>query len=566
MKLHSFSVQNFRSITQANKIPFEDITILLGKNNEGKSNMLRALKICMNILNNEFTPPLYRFRDRGDYISYNWNRDFPISMQSKTRNLESIFRLEFELNDNDIKDFKEKIGSNLNGLLPIEIKIGKEGEKTIQVVKNGKGSKTLNLKSKKIREYISEKIQFNYIPSIRTDRDSLETIEQILHKKLKNIENNKEYIEAMDLIKKIHQPIINELQDNIEKSLKNFLPNVKSVSIESQDERRPIYRRQYDIFIDDGTKTSIEFKGDGVKSLAAIGILKDIRKTDCDFSLIAIEEPESHLHPGAIHILKETIFDLAKNNQVIVSTHNPIFVNRDNIHSNIIIENGNVRATKNVGELRKLLGIKASDNLINASYVLLVEGDTDVVSLKYIFQVLSPTLSKALKSNHLLIDSAHGSSNIPYKLSLLSNALCKYHVLLDNDDAGLSTYDKLIENGLLKPKDVTLTICQGMKESEFEDCLNVDVYKKSILDEYGIDLNIHRLRGNNKWSNRIKDLFSNLGKAWSSKIETNVKTLVANSVQNYASHDKILCPHKGNSIKVLINNLENLLNHEKNIF
>lgn len=56
MKLHSFSVQNFRSITQANKIPFEDITILLGKNNEGKSNMLRALKICMNILNNEFTP------------------------------------------------------------------------------------------------------------------------------------------------------------------------------------------------------------------------------------------------------------------------------------------------------------------------------------------------------------------------------------------------------------------------------------------------------------------------------------------------------------------------------
>lgn len=181
------------------------------------------------------------------------------------------------------------------------------------------------------------------------------------------------------------------------------MPNVKSVSIESQDERRPIYRRQYDIFIDDGTKTSIEFKGDGVKSLAAVGILKDIRKTDCDFSLIAIEEPESHLHPGAIHILKETIFDLAKNNQVIVSTHNPIFVNRDNIHSNIIIENGNVRATKNIGELRKLLGIKASDNLINASYVLLVEGDTDVVSLKYIFQALSQTLSKALKSNHLLI-------------------------------------------------------------------------------------------------------------------------------------------------------------------
>ena len=50
MKIVKFSVTNFRSITNANKIPISQITILMGKNNEGKSNLLKALNIAMNTL------------------------------------------------------------------------------------------------------------------------------------------------------------------------------------------------------------------------------------------------------------------------------------------------------------------------------------------------------------------------------------------------------------------------------------------------------------------------------------------------------------------------------------
>ena len=42
MKLSAFSVTNYRSITSANKIKLDDLTILLGKNNEGKSNIIKA--------------------------------------------------------------------------------------------------------------------------------------------------------------------------------------------------------------------------------------------------------------------------------------------------------------------------------------------------------------------------------------------------------------------------------------------------------------------------------------------------------------------------------------------
>ena len=50
MKLVKFSVTNFRSILKAHDIPISDTTVLVGKNNEGKSNLLKALSIAMNAI------------------------------------------------------------------------------------------------------------------------------------------------------------------------------------------------------------------------------------------------------------------------------------------------------------------------------------------------------------------------------------------------------------------------------------------------------------------------------------------------------------------------------------
>lgn len=50
MKLINFSVTNFRSITKAHKIELDNVSTLVWKNNEWKSNILKALNISMNIL------------------------------------------------------------------------------------------------------------------------------------------------------------------------------------------------------------------------------------------------------------------------------------------------------------------------------------------------------------------------------------------------------------------------------------------------------------------------------------------------------------------------------------
>ena len=73
-------------------------------------------------------------------------------------------------------------------------------------------------------------------------------------------------------------------------------------------------RRDVEVIIDDGTPTKIEYKGDGIKSLVSMGILTD-RYNTSESSIIAIDEPESHLHPGAISELNKVIRNLKKGSQ-----------------------------------------------------------------------------------------------------------------------------------------------------------------------------------------------------------------------------------------------------------
>ena len=158
---------------------------------------------------------------------------------------------------------------------------------------------------------------------------------------------------------------------------------LKDVSIrKNTDEYMPHYMRSnIEVVIDDGIATSIRNKGDGIKSLVTLAILKDKRNMQ-GASIIAIEEPESHLHSGAIHSLVDVIQNMSENNQVIITTHNPLFVQQNKISSNIIVNNGTARIAKSIAEIRSVLGVLPSDNLRNARYILVVEGEDDKISLQ----------------------------------------------------------------------------------------------------------------------------------------------------------------------------------------
>ena len=554
MRLVSFSVTNFRSITDAHKIPVNDLTVLIGKNNEGKSNFLRALSIAMKALTAHAGEEAAYVNERRDTQRYIWRRDFPVSLQGRTRGTESIFRLEFSLDEEEIVEFRNEIKSNLNGTLPIEIKFGKNNTADIHVPKRGPGGNALSAKSSKVAKYIASHIQFNYIPAIRTEDEALEVVQEMLSSELSQLERNADYLNALQKISELQQPILDHVSASIKSSLKQFLPNIKSVSVLiPPSARRVALRNQCRIEIDDGSRTLLEYKGDGVKSLAALGLLKDKRQIT-GASIVAIEEPESHLHPGAMHSLREIIEKLSNDNQVVITTHCPLFVDRNSLSRNILIDGNSAKSARDISSIRQLLGVRASDNLVNASHVLLVEGDEDVLVLKSLLPSLSPLIGKSMKQHHLVIEPIGGAGNLSYKATSLANALCVTHVLLDNDEAGRRAFEKAQQENTLKIADTNFTNCRGMRYSELEDCFNTTTYWKEVFVEFGVDLNHTSFRGNEKWSDRAKHCFEIQGKPWSSKIESQLKAVVARAIAK--DPEQALNEHKRQAMDSLVTALE----------
>jgi putative ATP-dependent endonuclease of OLD family len=297
----------------------------------------------------------------------------------------------------------------------------------------------------------------------------------------------------------------------------------------------------------------LEYKGDGVKSLAALGLLRS-KTAFSGASIIAIEEPESHLHPGAMHSLREVLETLTEENQLVITTHCPLFVERGNISRNIIVDSNNAKTSKDISSIRQILGIKASDNLVNASYVLVVEGVEDVIALTSLLPYLSPELSKAMKLHQLVIEQIGGASNLSYKLTQLNNSLCVTHVLLDNDAAGRKAYEKAESEKTIKMADITFLNCPGMPDSEFEDCLDKAVYEQEILSQFGVTLSGPEFRSNKKWSDRVKACFEKQGKPWSSKLEAQVKAVTAEVVAKNPGN--ALNSHKRSTIDALVTALE----------
>jgi len=558
VQLVQFSATNYRSITSAHRITFANVTVLIGRNNEGKSNLLRALEAAMNLLKQHAAASPNRILrlNMGD-LAYVWQRDFPVQFQNRRTSIQTILKLDFHLDEEECRQFKDEIGSSINGSLTLEIKIGKDQKPHIRPVKSGKNTTALAAKSDKIARFVANRIHFNYIPAVRTDNTTIELIGGLLSQELLTLENDPSYLDALKTIAKLQQPILDELAKRVQGPLKEFLPSIKSVVLEiSESSRRFSLRRDVSVVIDDGTPTLLEYKGDGVKSLAALGLLKS-QNAPIGASILAIEEPESHLHPAAIHQVNDIIRSISQTSQVIVTTHNPLFVDRENIKSNVIVTNGGATPAKNIAAIRDILGIKASDNLTHANYALLVEGEEDAIVLRALLPVLSEKIGKALRNNMLIVEPIGGAGNLSYKLSLLRNSLCAVYTLLDGDHAGETAYEKAVSDSLISVANCTFIKCNGMTEAEFEDCLNPDVYREVILSEQGVDLTSTKFRGKDKWSNRLRATFLDQGKPFNDGQLMKAKYLVAAATAK--NPREALNEHKRNSIDAMVSALERMI-------
>jgi predicted ATP-dependent endonuclease of OLD family len=198
-----------------------------------------------------------------------------------------------------------------------------------------------------------------------------------------------------------------------------------------------------------------------------------------------------------------------------------------------------------------------SDNLTNAENVLIVEGEDDKIVLEKLLPFMSGVIKNALSNGILVIDYLAGAGNLNYKITSYRDIQCRYHVLLDYDDAGKTSGAKAEEQGLATIKNITYTICNGSSEAELEDCFDSALYQELILNEFDVDINKPAFRGNKKWSDRMRDCFLSQGKPWGDAVEKKVKLAIANHVSLHPA--QILNVHKRSSIDALKDSVERMI-------
>lgn len=539
MKLVSFSVKNYRSIIEAYKLALGNYTVLVGPNNEGKSNIVKAIALSLSVLTKSrparrarASPARYYRSDFG--FDYEWKRDFPVSLQERQPEGRSEFTLEFELTEDDFQNFREQVGVNLTTNLKVKLGFGHEDVK-IEVLMKGRGKKTLNKKRTEISEFIREHVSSQYISALRPSQMALEIVNDLIESELYVLESEPKYISLIEQLQDLQQPILDRIASQLNTTISGFVPGVQDVKITNERLRRA-FRTSFNIMVNDGATTQLSAKGDGIISLTTMSLVKHVSEERLgeESLILSIEEPESHLHPQAIHGLRQVLKDISKDQQVIITTHSPILVERERISQNILVRAGRAVKAKQVSEIREALGIHMADNLVGAHVVLLVEGEDDGNIIVSWLRSLSPRIRSALASNILAIDHLAGAANLKHKVTFYKDNVFSIHAFMDNDDEGRRATQNAIDSNVLDQADYTLSKCQGMQNSELEDLMNYSAYFGAINDEFGVNLDQRHFRhARLKWSDRVALVFGDSGKMWDKNLKKRVKRVVVDACVEY---------------------------------
>ncbi len=131
---------------------------------------------------------------------------------------------------------------------------------------------------------------------------------------------------------------------------------------------------------------SIVHRGSGMQRHLILAMLEIYRQLKIGKGYVLLfEEPEIYLHIGAQKKMCSILKDISKEGQVIISTHSNIFVDKSDLSTTYLLikENGETKLRKFEGdkEILEELGISPSDIFLTNG-IILVEGPSDVEIVK----------------------------------------------------------------------------------------------------------------------------------------------------------------------------------------
>ncbi len=221
------------------------------------------------------------------------------------------------------------------------------------------------------------------------------------------------------------------------------------------------------IQLDEGNlSVPIGMAGEGSQSL--LGIIENIERGP---SIMAIEEPEIHLHPSLVKQVGRLFMDVAKKGkQLFVCTHSPFLVEQSSLESLFVVQKDhtgtNISPVQSVSALQNMLfdiGMKPSDILFSDA-ILLVEGLADEI----FFNRLSNKCNVPLASRHIKLIKAGGYPRGRHKIEFWGevgkDAGLPLYLIFDNNASDEATC--AIEQGLV-PAERCLILARGNLEDHY---------------------------------------------------------------------------------------------------
>ncbi|MGQ4876159.1 MAG: ATP-dependent nuclease [Promethearchaeia archaeon] len=376
LKLIGIKLKNYRSYhifpEDNHFLKIGQFTTFVGKNDVGKSNILKAIDTVLN--------------DNGLQIE-----DF----HKEKKECEIILR--FKVPKNIKKDLK-KIINEYNGDEKIEIKvIFQYDEKTTRKIK---GKFFVNNSEKRLTYKALQNFfpQILYIPAVKYVEDELKFAKDSIISKLilpiieKTSEKKKNQIHTISSLKKKLSAEIqretNEIRESLKIELSKIWDDVEKIEIEIPDLKLEKAFNPNVKIRDKYTKKDIpiSYRGSGMQRSFILAMLEIYRqmKIGKDYIFI-IEEPEIFLHIGAQKKMCKILNDLSKEGQIIISTHSHIFVDKLDLSYTYLLYKTkgetHLRRFEGSQEIFEELGISPSDFFLTNG-IIFVEGPSDVIILK----------------------------------------------------------------------------------------------------------------------------------------------------------------------------------------
>jgi hypothetical protein len=205
--------------------------------------------------------------------------------------------------------------------------------------------------------------------------------------------------------------------------------------------------------------------------------------------ILLFDEPGIYLHPSGQYDLLQVLDTIGRQNQIVYSTHSLFMLNKTfpARHRLIVktIEGTKVEGKPYVGRWAsaiEALGLSLTGTILFAQYILMTEGDSDPMYLPAVLQKLVALNQANVDLNAFSVISTETSRNTDALIRLLSeaNPPPKLAVLLDGDDGGKARLKAL--QPILKTKEMQAkSLSEG---TTIEDYLPLvgELYVRAVAD------------------------------------------------------------------------------------